>query len=163
MADEMTKTYSGLLIESLQKKKTLLEKLEGLTNSQSRLLALQDFDEEAFDEIITEKEQMILELQEIDEAFERIYQRVAEDYRKDKYSYEMQIKQMQELISSCMETGSRIQVSEQQNKDAFQRKRVKQTEQVRNFKQNSRVAANYYQHMANQHQTGNSYFMDKKK
>ena len=67
MADEMIKTYSGMLIESLQKKKTLLEKLEGLTNSQSRLLALQDFDVEAFDEIITEKEQMILELQEIDE------------------------------------------------------------------------------------------------
>lgn len=163
MADEMTKTYSEMLIESLQKKKTLLEAIEGLTMHQSRLLALEKFDEEAFDELITKKEQDLLELQEIDEAFERIYKRVAKEYRTEPSAYEPQIRRLQELIASCMEAGSRIEVAEKNNQAAFQRERAGHLQQVRSYKQSSQVAAHYYQHMANQHQSGNSYFMDKKK
>ena len=163
MADEMTKTYIEILVETLRKKVRILEELERHTKHQEELLGEEDFDEALFDEIIEEKAQLILEAGDCDDGFERIYPRVKAEFEQRKYDFQSEIEVLQGLIQKTMALGASIETLENQNKIRFQMQITGKRQRIRNYKQSSQVAASYYKNMANQHQMGNSYFMDKKK
>lgn len=157
------KTYSGILIETLKKKERILNQLKSFTKTQGDILNEEGFDEEAFMGCMDEKQQLLLELEECDDGFTKVYPKVREEFQGNKQSYRTEIETMQKLIRSCTDIGVDISTLEEQNNLKFKLKMADSKQQINGLYRSNRAAASYYKNMAARHQEGSSYFMDKKK
>ncbi len=156
--------YVNVLHDTLQKKLGILQQLLDRTQKQKEILQDPDEDKmELFYEMIHDKESLLQDMSQMDEGFQGIYSRVGEEIKSNRYAYQQQITEMQNLIRSITDIGIRLEGMEQQNKLAFQKYINDQRQQIKQFRVNNKTAASYYQNMANQHHDWQTYFVDKKK
>lgn len=158
-----TGVYVSALQESLQKKLEVLSSLLKLTNEQGRILAEQKPDMDRFDVIIGEKAQLLQSMETLDRGFESLFAKIGNTIKDNKYQYQQQITEMQNLIRSITDTGLQIEGQEHRNKTAFQNYLTGARQEIKQFTTNNQTANAYYHNMANQHQTWQSYFVDQKK
>ena len=158
-----TEVYVSALQESLQKKLEVLSSLLKLTNEQGRILAEQKPDMDRFDVIIGEKDQLLQSMETLDRGFESLFAKIGNTIKDNKYQYQQQITEMQNLIRSITDTGLQIEGQEHRNKTAFQNYLTGARQEIKQFTTNNQTANAYYHNMANQHQTWQSYFVDQKK
>ena len=158
-----TGVYVSALQESLQKKLEVLNSLLKLTNEQGRILAEQKPDMDRFDVIIREKDQLLQSMETLDRGFESLFAKIGNTIKDNKYQYQQQITEMQNLIRSITDTGLQIEGQEHRNKTAFQNYLTGARQEIKQFTTNNQTANAYYHNMANQHQTWQSYFVDQKK
>lgn len=163
MSGANVKTYSEILVETLKKKERILDQLRSLTRTQGSILEEEGFDEEAFVGCMDEKQQLILELEECDDGFMKVYPNVQQEFKENKQAHRTEIEALQKLIRSCTDIGVDIRTLEEQNHLKFQVKMANSKQQLNGMRRNNIAAASYYKNMAVQHQEGSSYFMDKKK
>lgn len=163
MIENPNTVYIKILVDTLKKKKEALSFLVLLTKEQEKLLKEDMFSQEDFNRTLEEKDKVIKTLNELDDGFEAFYQRLELVIQKEKAIYKEELKEAQELIAGIMDMSVRLQALEAKNKESFTRKLTEQKQEIRSFKTSSQTAEKYYQHMANQHQEGQSYFLDKKK
>lgn len=161
MSDSQKQTYISLLINSLENKINVLDKLEELTVRQDNLLKEEDVDLNVFDEVMFEKEQHINMLEELDNGFDAIYKRVRLELNENKAIYKKEIQLLQQLISKITDYSVKIQVLEENNKNKLQIYLTSKKKEIKTFKMSSQTVSSYYKNMSNQHQ-GQSYFLDKK-
>ena len=83
---------------------------------QTEILKKETFDMEAFDRTVDEKDAFVTELIKLDEGFESLYDRIKEEFARDKSSYAGQIKHLQKLISEITDKNVSIQAEESRNK-----------------------------------------------
>ncbi len=111
------KHYIDMLADILNKQiQTLTEVLE-ITKNQSTIAAAEVFDENEFDDTLTKKDACIMRLNELDNGFVSIYERVKRIVTADPGKYRDRIKEMQELIRTCTDLGNEIQTLENRNRD----------------------------------------------
>lgn len=158
-----TGVYVSALQESLQKKLEVLSSLLKLTNEQGKILAEQKPDMDRFDVIIGEKDQLLQSMETLDRGFESLFAKIGNTIKDNKYQYQQQITEMQNLIRSITDTGLQIEGQEHRNKTAFQNYLTGARQEIKQFTTNNQTANAYYHNMANQHQTWQSYFVDQKK
>ena len=116
-----------------------------------------------FDMIISEKDQLLQTMATLDRGFESLFAKIGNTVRENKYQYQQQIAEMQNLIRSITDTGVQIEGQEHRNKAAFQNYLTGARKEIREFTANNQTASAYYHNMANQHQAWQSYFVDQKK
>lgn len=155
--------YVSALQESLQKKLEVLSSLLKLTNEQGKILAEQKPDMDRFVIIIGEKDQLLQSMETLDRGFESLFAKIGNTIKDNKYQYQQQITEMQNLIRSITDTGLRIEGQEHRNKTAFQNYLTGAKQEIKQFTTNNQTANAYYHNMANQHQAWQSYFVDQKK
>ncbi|MBR1744159.1 MAG: hypothetical protein IJ733_20320 [Lachnospiraceae bacterium] len=155
--------YISAMQDSLKKKYGLLEKILAWTEKQKDLLSGQDLDIGAFEEILDAKEALIRQVLELDQGFQRIYVKIKNDLEENKQEYKPRILEMQNLIRQNTDLGVRIQAIEQGNKRKFEELAARKRQEIQGFRLNNRTTDMYAKHLANQHQEGQSYFLDKKK
>lgn len=160
---DATQTYLSVLIDTLEKKKDVLERIKNITEQQKQFLQSENFEEDSFQKTIDAKAVCIKELEKLDNGFEQVYERVALILKHNKEVYKDKILIAQKLIQEIMDLNVSIRVMEEQNKERFSICLSVKRGKMKNFKVSSRAAANYYKNMPNIHQTGQSYFLDKKK
>lgn len=158
-----TGVYVSALQESLQKKLEVLSNILKLTEEQARILSVQKPDMDRFDQIIEEKDHLLELMGTLDRGFESLFAKVGSTLRDNKYEYQQQITEMQNLIRSITDTGLQIEGQEHRNKTAFQHYLTGARQEIRDFTSNNQTANAYYHNMANQHQAWQSYFIDQKK
>lgn len=158
-----TGVYVSALQESLQKKLEVLSNILKLTEEQARILSVQKPDMDRFDQIIEEKDHLLELMGTLDRGFESLFAKVGSTLRNNKYEYQQQITEMQNLIRSITDTGLQIEGQEHRNKTAFQHYLTGARQEIRDFTSNNQTANAYYHNMANQHQAWQSYFIDQKK
>ena len=116
----MTGNYLTLLEESLRRKLQVkldvLGHIEEIGQVQTEILKKETFDMEAFDRTVDEKDAFVTELIKLDEGFESLYDRIKEEFARDKSSYAGQIKHLQKLISEITDKNVSIQAEESRNK-----------------------------------------------
>lgn len=156
-------TYINVLVDSLEKKKTVLEQILELTEEQKILLQQESFDEEKFNKTMDAKDTFLKELEHLDQGFEQIYEKVSLTLKHNKDLYKTEILTAQGYIKVIMDLSISIRALEEQNKTRFPICLMKKRDQIRNFKVTNRVATSYYRNMPNIHQEGQSYFLDRKK
>ena len=161
--DDNTGVYISALQESLQKKLEVLNSLLKLTNEQGRILSAQEPDMDRFDSIIDQKDSLLQTMETLDRGFESLFARIGTTIKDNKYQYQQQITEMQNLIRSITDTGLQIEGQEHRNKTAFQHYLTGARQEIRDFTSNNQTANAYYHNMANQHQAWQSYFIDQKK
>ncbi len=158
-----TGVYVSALQESLQKKLEVLNNILKLTEEQARILSVQKPDMDRFDQIIEEKDHLLELMGTLDRGFESLFAKVGSTLRDNKYEYQQQITEMQNLIRSITDTGLQIEGQEHRNRTAFQHYLTGARQEIRDFTSNNQTANAYYHNMANQHQAWQSYFIDQKK
>ncbi len=155
--------YVNMMVDSLDRKKRILEYILVKTREQESLLKDEEMDPDAFQAIIDEKGEQIDELNKIDEGFDTLFSYVEKEIKENRMTYRKQIEQMQQLIGAVSELGIQIQALEHQNSGHFKVYLANQRKLIRDFNVNSRTTTSYYQNMANVPKTEQSYFFNKTK
>jgi len=138
-----TKNYVDILIESLKKKAATLDELLEKNELQFGLLHEQDFDMDAFDKVMDEKEKLIVDLRFLDSGFTAIYDRAKDTIMQQKSMYAVKIKEMQALISLITEKSAKLEASERRNDVKF-KNRFRNEQQRLGQSRNTMRAANGY-------------------
>lgn len=154
--------YVDVLLTSLRKKVSILEQLETVVMDQERALKNKNVDIEELDQLDIKKGELLEELNDADEGFEQVYERVKEEIANQKYQYEAQIKEMQQLIKVITDLTVKLQAQEVRNKQWAEIYFQSKKNEVRIFRKGSKSTVKYTNNMANR-QMGQSYFLDKKK
>lgn len=147
----MTKQYLDMLIESLQKKKQLLDDISGLCDKQSELVKQEELDADLFDQLFDQKGDMIAQLDLLDNGFDSVFDRVKQELAtpEQKAVYANEIRMLQDLIRQVTDLSMRIQTSEERNKAAVESYFAKQRAGIKQGREGSSVAMNYYLNMKN--------------
>ncbi|MBP3567706.1 MAG: hypothetical protein J6K04_00930 [Lachnospiraceae bacterium] len=162
MADAKGMTYIRMLLDVLNKKEIHLTKLLELTKEQEALLKEDDFNDAQFAILVEKKSGNLRKIEEIDNGFQSIYNRVEEEMKEHKEDYKDQILEMQGLITRVTDLGVKLSALETKNKAALEAKLQGKRQGIRQFKVSKQTATTYYKNMIGM-QTGASYFMDQKK
>ena len=112
----MNENYLNVLEESLQKKLKVMEKIQDYNLRQQEIFRSEHVELEKFDEYVAEKGALIDELTALDNGFETLYGKVAEELKENREKYANQIKRLQELVSRVTEESVSIQAQEARNK-----------------------------------------------
>lgn len=155
--------YVDMMVDTLERKKTILEKLLHQTREQEILLKDEDMNLEDFQKIVDVKGEEIEKLNSLDGGFDTLFRHVEKEITENRMTYKIQIQKMQKLINEVSELGIQIQALEHQNSGHFKIYLANQKQVVKRFHTNNRTVANYYQNMANAHKPGQSYFFNETK
>ncbi|MBQ8086695.1 MAG: hypothetical protein IJ232_11385 [Lachnospiraceae bacterium] len=109
--------YVDMLLEILNKQIDTLHEALGITKEQEIIANTKEFDSESFDETLSRKDVCIARLNELDNGFVSVYDRVGKIIKSNPDKYKEQILTMQELIRRCTDIGNEIQTLEARNKD----------------------------------------------
>lgn len=156
-----TGQYIAILTESLEKKKVILQKLLQ-ENEKQEAAVKQENDMEAFDKTVKAKSRLIRELNGLDDGFEKVYDRIREEFLRDKDVYREEISVMQRLISEITDMSVAMQASEVRNKKLVEQYFSYARGKIRQSKKSVRAASDYYKSMNRMNYVG-SQFMDRKK
>ena len=158
----MEQTYVDIMIQSLNKKLQVLDRIIELNRQQKDLLEDEMSEAEAFDKTVEEKASLIEQLEQLDSGFEKLFSRVKEELDGNKESYADAIKAMQNAIRRVTDKSMEIQAQEARNHDLMVRKFTYVKESAKTVRTNSKVATQYYKNMMNLNYV-DPQFMDNKK
>ena len=158
----MLGSYLSILKESLEKKLEALGHIEEINAAQTDMLKKEEFDMEAFDATVDEKDIYIKELGKLDEGFETLYDRIKEELLENRSKYSELIKQLQSLIGEITDKSVSIQAQENRNKTMLEKYFAKERQNLGQMRKSTKAAYGYYQNV-NNNVAPDSYFVDKKK
>lgn len=158
----MQDTYVDIMIQSLEKKIQVLDRIIELNVAQKQALEDPRAEIEQFDKTVEEKAQLIEQMQQLDSGFEKLYARVQEELQNNREAYVQQIKTMQSDIRRITDKSMEIQAQEARNRDLMVRKFAYVKEKAKNVRTNSKAASQYYRNMMKLNYV-DPQFMDNKK
>lgn len=156
-------TYVRIMQDTLNKKEQVLQDILAVTRRQEQIIkeeaALQT---EELDHCMDLKSDYLKTLNQLDDGFEKLYQKVRTQFQSSPEDYAENVPAMQQSISRIMDLSISIQALERKNKLAMERYFLRHRKNIQSYKQSQQKVNQYYNSMAkfNPHQ---SYFMDKKK
>ena len=158
----MEQTYVDIMIQSLEKKISVLEEIKKQNELQKQLLEDDKAEAEEFDATVEKKASLIEQMTQLDSGFDKLFERVKEAMDTDRESYAEKIKTMQSLIRRITDLSMELQAQEARNKDLMTRKFVFIRETAKAVRTNTKAATQYYQNMM-QLNVIDPQFMDNKK
>lgn len=153
--------YIAVLIQSLQKKAEILDQIIEKNKEQKILFTDEDSDPDRLQENMQEKSDFVDQLNELDEGFQQIYDRVKSVLHKDKAAYAEEIRKMQKLITEITDRSATIQAQEQRNRELAVKRFASVKMGIRKARVSTKAASQYYKSMVKQNVV-DSQFMDKK-
>ena len=159
----MNENYVDIMLQSLKKKVTVLNQIIELNRQQKILLDDPNLPPESLEQNLSDKDQMIRKLNELDEGFEELYNRVKDELQAQRAQYVSQISQMQDLIKEITEKSAMIQTQELRNKEKAMQKFSGIREQVKGVRNSQKVVKQYYQNMMKQNSYTGASVVDSRK
>lgn len=144
----MTENYLNLLEESLRKKLQVMAEIQKYNLGQQEIFQSENVDMDRFDGYVAEKGALIDRLTALDNGFERLYAKVAEQLDGNREKYAAQIKTLQALVTEVTDTGVQIQAQEARNKKLIEDYFRKEKEGIRMGRKSSQAAIGYYKTMS---------------
>lgn len=154
--------YIVIMLESLQKKASLLETLSLKCDMQSDIISQKEISWSDFDSNITEKQSMIDELMQLDEGFEKVYARVKLEISENKEKYSNEITKMQEFIMLITDLSVHIQAKEERNRKLVEKSILLLRQDIKKSRTSVKAASDYYKSMSKVNYI-DPQFMDRKK
>ena len=144
----MTENYLTLLEESLKRKLQVMAEIQAYNLRQQEIFQTDEVEIDKFDEYMAEKESLIEKLTSLDNGFERLYQKVAEELKDNRQKYAEQIKSLQKLITEVTDASVAIQAQEARNKKLIEDYFRKERDGIRMNRKTSKAAIDYYRNMS---------------
>lgn len=157
----MVSKYMDMLVECLEKKNQILDKLTELNKKQTNLIQDEDFSLSEFDKCVDEKGILIDNILKLDSGFEGLYNKVGKMVADNPSEYKEQLSAMQKLITQITEKSVSIQAEEERNKKLIESRFSREKSRIKSGRSQSRVALDYYNNM-NKLNHVDSQFWDKK-
>lgn len=151
----------SILSGSLDEKLKVLKEIQEYNLRQEQAFKKGEADMDSFDEAVEEKGRLIERLARLDEGFDILYAKLAEELRGNRDKYAVQIKELQEKVARVTEMGVTIQVQEARNKKLVEDYFAKARAGLRQNRQSSKAAYDYYKSMSGAN-LAQSRFMDSK-
>lgn len=158
----MTEGYLQILIESLEKKNIVLDKVIELDKQQAELSAHQPMDMEAYDKLVDEKGELIDEINRLDDGFSATYELVKDEVQANPEPYREQVLNLQKLIRDAVDKGVTIEAQEKRNRAALENVFRMKRHEIKQMKISNKAAAQYYKAMSRINDV-DPQLMDKKK
>ena len=155
-------TYITILIQSLEKKVLVLDRIIESNKDQREILSQEEMDTDRFEANLDEKGRLIDELNLLDDGFQEIYNRVKDELGDNRELYKEEIKRMQKLISDITERSVTIRAEEERNRAVAAKQFDNMRDNIQAAKR-SRQAANVYYSNMSRVNTVDAQFMDKRK
>ncbi len=152
-------TYLAMMTDILNKKKNLLNELLDCTKEQEKLIKGDDFDEDEFNKIIDRKAELIGKIDEGDDGFQAVYNRMAKELKENTSKYGQQVEELKQLITSVTELSVSVEALEKKNRTALENYFRSRRKDRKQFKVNKQTADKYYKNMMGT-QSNRSYFLD---
>ncbi len=159
---EMEKNYIMILIDSLHKKIAVLDNISEENEKQRLLFMQKDLELEELEPSLEKKQEYIDKLNELDEGFQTLYDRVKMELQGHPEKYKEEIKEMKELITQITGKSMVVQTEEERNKLAVKECFSKFKKDIRQARNSQKAAINYYNNM-NRLNHMEAQFMDRKK
>ena len=158
----MEQSGAQILLESLEKKNRILDRLIGQIDAQEKILKSDDFDMEAFDKALDAQGAYVEQLDRIDRGFEAVYDRVREELIGNRERYRDEIAGMQEQIQQITDKIVTINAGNMRNKTLAEKQFQKRRQAIGEGVSKNRVARNYYNSMNNLNYVGPQFYDNKK-
>lgn len=158
----MEQTYIQIMIQSLEKKIQVLNRIIEVNVVQKDVLEDVKSSVEEFDKTVDEKTKLIEQMGQLDSGFEKLFARVKEELDTNREAHADQIKKMQKYIRQITDKSMEIQAQEARNKELMVRRFAYIKDSAKNVRTNSRIASQYYKNMMNLNYV-DPQFMDNKK
>lgn len=158
----MAEGYLQIMIESLEKKNEVLDKVIELNKVQAELSSHQPMDMEAYDKTMDEKGELIEQINRLDDGFSATYELVKNKVQTEPEKYHKPVVLLQELIRSAVEKGVTIEAQEKRNRAALETVFRMKRQEIKQMKVSSTAAATYYKSMSRIN-TVDPQLMDRKK
>lgn len=158
----MTEDYLQIMVESLEKKNCVLDKVIELDKRQLEISMQRPFDMEAYDATMEEKGALIEQLERLDDGFTLTYERVRDEVQANPDKYRSKVLEMRELIRMAIDKGVAVEAQEQRNKQAMQNAIQGKRKEIRHAKISTAAAAKYYKAMSRINEV-DPQLMDRKK
>lgn len=156
-----TENYLQIMIDSLKKKKDVLQQIVDYNNEQEAIVTADELDGDKFQKNMEDKSACIDELNMLDEGFQSVYDRVKENIQRYKLNYKNDILILQQLIKEVTSLSATIQAQESRNKLQVDRKFRQLRSETKTAKRSVSMANKYYKNMSQF--SYEPQFMDKKK
>lgn len=138
-----------ILAESLGKKIQVLSIIQECNKQQEQLFTNEKVDLKDFDEIVEEKGRLIEQLTLLDEGFEILYKKLADQLKNNRQMYTSEIRGLQQQIAQITEMSVAIEAQEKRNHQLVEQFFVKERVGIRQKRQTSKVAYDYYKKVNN--------------
>lgn len=136
-----------ILSESLDQKLSVLEDIQAYNRKQEKAFLEETPDMESFDQALEEKEELIQRLEKLDDGFEALYDRISQQLQSDREKYSDQIRELQEKIGRITDLSVSIQAQEARNKKLIEDYFKNARSGIRQGRQGSKAAYDYYRNM----------------
>ena len=160
--EKSVETYLQLLDESLEKKIGVLNRILDIDKNQEKSLKEENLDADTVEKLMNEKGELIKKLDQLDDGFDSVYQRIKEEIQANSSKYTSQVKKFQEDIRNITDLQTSIEALEKRLKDSVDRYASKAAANLKLRRATNNVARNYYETVNKLNQAGPQ-FMDKKK
>ena len=139
--------YLNSLIEGLKAKENMLDELTALTEKQQTIVSEEKIDWDEFDALVDEKSDIIEKLNQNDEGFTAVFDRIKDDLKSQMGKYSSYIDQIKSGIANVTNKSTSLMALEQRTKTRVENAFKRQKKEYNNSKTSSRVATNYYNAM----------------
>lgn len=156
------KEYIAVLSQSLEKKIRILDLIIEKNKEQRIIFTDETIPPERLEENLKEKGELIDQLNQLDDGFEQVYNRVRDILEKERENYRDEIKKMQESIREITDKSTTIQAQEQRNHELAVKKFSSVKKEIRKARTTTKAASQYYKSMTKTNVV-DSQFLDKKK
>lgn len=160
--EKSVETYLQLLDESLEKKIGVLNRILDIDKNQEKSLKEENLDADTVEQLMNEKGELIKKLDQLDDGFDSVYQRIKEEIQANSSKYTSQVKKLQDDIRQITELQTGIEALEKRLKSAVDTYASKAAANLKLRRATNNVARNYYETVNKLNQAGPQ-FMDKKK
>jgi hypothetical protein len=150
------------MIESLEKKLDVLDRIYEINKRQFECSAVQPFDMAQYNKIMEEKGQLIDEINRLDEGFTSTYEIVRDEVMANPELYKDKVLRMQELVRQAVDKGVSVETQEKRNKSSMEAAIAMKRQDLKRRKLSTQAALKYYKAFSKIN-TVDPQLMDKKK
>lgn len=151
-----------LMGEALEKKNKILFSILEKSETQRNLTLAENFDVDEFDRLVDEKSKLLNEMEEIDQGFDSLFQRIKGELQLHIEEHRDAIGRLQNLIREMMDIGAQICACESRTKDSMQNALANSRKELAKRRISSKSVMDYYKSNSQMSYT-EPYFMDQKK
>lgn len=154
--------YMAIMTDGLNKKSVLLDAISETNDKLEQVIGQTEMDMEQFKACLDAKDEYTKEIQRLDEGFQSLFDKIADEVRNNKEKYRQQILDMQRLIREITDKAVRLQETEGKQRMAIETQFSKMRKKLRVARKGVNVAQNYYKNMSNLNIV-DAQFLDQKK
>lgn len=106
-----TENYLQIMIDSLVQKEELLKQIVDYNEKQQAIITAAEFDDQAFEQNLSDKGELVEKILKLDEGFNSVFNRVKDEVQHNKEKFKQPLQRLKELVSAvtglgCPDTGT---------------------------------------------------------